>query len=413
MSSGFGIGSSGNDYNPDIGFKKSPQIDAFGRLRVSQVTTQFDAKQIHDNLPLFIDDEIIGSATNVYSSVDAQSTLGTSANADAVILQTKQRFNYQSGKSQLLFWTFNGMGNETNVIKRIGYFSSNTVSPFESNLDGFFLENDGTTMRVKVYRTGVLMDDKPRNEWTDPLDGTGVSGVSHDFADNTIVVCSFEWLGVGEIQYGIVKDGVIIPFLYLDHTNLAGVYMSSPNQPMRWELRQIGVGQGSMNVICSSVSSEGSINQLGKILSENIGVDFINANLTTLKYALLGITLQVSRANTLIDLLDFSVLSITADNLLIEVWLNPTVAGVFTYNNIANSSCSIAKGLAGGSNTVTGGTLLFSRYVSQQSATPILIENAIRLGMTIAGVTDKIVITAQPLTANADVFGSITWRELA
>jgi hypothetical protein len=392
-----------------ISYDKSPNIDAFGRLRVSQVTTQFDAKQLHDALPLFIDEETIGTGATSHDTTLAENELTTASNSDAVILQTKQRFNYQSGKSQLLFWTFNGMNNETNITKRIGYFSSNTTTPFNSTLDGFWLENDGTTLRIKVYRSGTEIDNVARSSWGDPLDGTGASGITHDFDKNTILVCSFEWLGVGEVQFGIVKDGVIIPFLYLDHTEIQGVYMSSPNQPMRWEMRQTGAGSGTMNVICSSVNSEGSINQLGKILSENLGTSFVNANSTGSKYALLGIRLQSAKVDTLVDLLDYSILSITNDNQLVEVWLNPTVTGTFTYNSITNSSVQIAKGAGA---TVSGGTLLFSQYVSRQSATPISIENAIRLGMAIDGTLDTIVVTTNPLSSNADVYGSITWREL-
>jgi len=396
-------------YINQISYDKSPNIDAFGRLRVSQVTTQFDAKQLHDNLPLFIDEETIGTGLATHSTTLAETELQTTAASDAVILQTKQRFNYQSGKSQLLFWTFNEFEVQSNITKRIGYFSSNTTTPFNSTLDGFFLESDGTDIRFKVYRSGTLVDNVVRSSWTDPLDGTGASGVNHDFDNNTIMVCSFEWLGVGEIQLGIVKDGVIIPFLYIDHTDEQNVYMSSPNQPMRWEMRQSGAGTGSMKVICASANSEGSINQLGKILSDNLGTTHVNANSTASKYALLGIRLQTARVDTLIDLINFSILATTNDNQLVEVWLNPTVTGTFTYNNVTNSSVQIAKGAGA---TVSGGTLLYSKYISAQDATPIELENALRLGMSIAGVVDEIVISTNPLTSNSDVLASMDWREL-
>jgi hypothetical protein len=192
--------------------------------------------------------------------------------------------------------------------------------------------------------------------------------------------------------------------------------MSSPNQPLRWEIRQTGAGTGQLQVICASVNSEGSINLLGKIFSENLGVASIAANTVGTRYALLGMRLDPNEADTLVDLLDFSVLASTADNQLLEVWLNPTVAGTFTYNTITNSTVQIAKGDTVGNpstTTVTGGTLLFSRYISQQSATEIEIDNALRLGMTIAGVSDTIVLTTTPLTSNSNVFGTLTWRELS
>lgn len=42
------------------------------------------------------------------------------------------------------------------------------------------------------------------------------------------------------------------------------------------------------------------------------------------------------------------------------------------------------------------------------------IDNAIRLGSTIAGVTDTLVLCARPIggSSNTDIEGSITWREI-
>ncbi len=186
--------------------------------------------------------------------------------------------------------------------------------------------------------------------------------------------------------------------------------MSSPNQPLRWEIIQGGATAGQFNYICGSVNSEGSLNQIGKILSDNLGTTWVNANSTSSKYALLGIRLQTTKADTFVDILDYSVLSKTADNQLVEVWLNPTITGTFTYSSVTNSSVQIAKGAGA---TSSGGTLLFSAYVSQQTAESVKIENAIRLGMSMAGVQDEIVLTTNPLTSNSDVFGAISWRELA
>jgi hypothetical protein len=406
-------------YLDDIGveFTDSANIDAFGRLRVSQVTTQLDIKQLHDQAPLFIDEVTSGTGNASHSTTNAMTTLTTSALNDYVVLQTFQRMNYQSGKSLLIFWTFNNMGPELNVTKSVGYFSTSTVAPYTADRDGIRLHSDGSDMRLQIYRTGTNTLNVAQADWDDPLDGTGPSGVTHDFDDNTIMAVDFEWLGVGRVRFYIVKDGGFIKIHEADFVGNGNsmVYMSSPNQPMRWELRQSGFGSGTLNAICSSVNSEGSINQLGKVLSENLGVATVNANTVGTKYALMGITLQSSKVDSLIDLLDTSTLTTTADNILLELWLNPTVAGTFTYNNVSNSSVAIAKGDTVGNpstTTVTGGTRLFSQYVAQKSATPLQIENAIRLGISIAGNTDKIVLTATPLTSNCDVTASLSWREL-
>jgi len=397
----------------DIKYADSPAIDAFGRARVSQVTTQFDAKQLHDKLPLFIDEVLGGGATATHSTINSETTLATALNTEYAIMQTKQKFNYQSGKSQLIFMTFSDFHVQTNIEKRIGYFSAQTTTPWYGTYDGLFLENDGTDISIRAYRSGTSTHNIPQSSWDDPLNGTGASGITVDWEKCQILALDFEWLGTGRVRWCLVINGTFVPFHYINNSNLTdNVYMSSPNQPLRWEIVQTSAGSGTFNYICGSVNSEGSINQTGRILSENTGTTHINANSTSIKYALIGIQLQATKSDTLIDLIDFTILSTTSDNQLLEVWLNPTVAGTFTYNAVTDSSVAIAKGATAGTNTVTGGTLIYSAYISQQQATPFNIENSIRLGQDIKGIADSIVVTCNPLTSNSKVLASMNWREL-
>lgn len=65
--------------------------DAFGRQRVSQVTTLLDVKHPNDKLPSIVDEELNGTATSVHSSANASVDMDTSADLDYVIRQTFQR----------------------------------------------------------------------------------------------------------------------------------------------------------------------------------------------------------------------------------------------------------------------------------------------------------------------------------
>lgn len=394
-------------------------IDAFGRLRVSELTTQFDGKQLHDGLPLYYDTEVIGTGAVAYSTTNAESSLTTAATSDAAIMQTKQRFNYMTGKSALGMQTFRNFHHQSNVTKRIGYFNSNTTTPFNSNLDGFYLETDGTDISFVISKNGTKNTIKQTNWNIDKVDGTGASEVDLDLGvetGNLLIWYNFEWLGVGAITFGFICNNQYIQCHREDHVLSDGVYMQSPNHSLRAEIRQSGAGSGVFNYICSTFNTEGAINPLGKILSSNLATSTVNANSVGTNYALIGIRLNSSKVDTLVDVLDYSVLSITADNQLIQLWLNPTVAGTFTYNSITNSSVSVAKGDTSGNpsaNTVTGGTLLYSDYISSQQSFNISVQNAIRLGMSIDGTLDTIVLTTTPLTSNSDVTASIKWRELS
>ena len=188
-----------------VRYEDSPNIDANGRLRVSQLTSQYDGKQLYDKLPLFVDEEIIGLGRADHNLTFAKTEIVTPTNGDDVILQTKQRFNYQSGKSQLILFTFENFGGS---------------AAFSDNLS------------VVTTRSGTETSRVIRADWDDPLDGSGVSGVTHDFRDNTIFAIDYEWSGVGRVRYYIKKNGVFILFHSVDFTNETDVYMASPNQPL-------------------------------------------------------------------------------------------------------------------------------------------------------------------------------------
>ena len=65
----------------------------------------------------------------------------------------------------------------------------------------------------------------------------------------------FQWLGVGRVRFGVVIDGQFKLFTTSTGTNnLDNVYMKSPNQPVRYEIRSVSGGaSGSFNMICSQV----------------------------------------------------------------------------------------------------------------------------------------------------------------
>lgn len=403
-----------------ISLNKNGQIDAFGRLRVSQVSTLFDSKFLHDKQTLFWDEETSGGAeTSTHSTLTADITMTTSNAGEYVVRQTFQRFNYQSGKSQQIFMTFSQFENQSNITKRVGYFSSATTGSFDSDFDGIFIENNGTEVSIKVYRTGIEVFNVAQSDWDDPMDGTGESSQTIDWSLSQILMIDFEWLGVGVVRFSLVVDGVIYPFHTTKNANVKQlVYMSTPNQPLRYEIRQTGVGSGAMRQICSTVGSEGSMNEVGKILGQNMGVSFINANSTSVTYALMGIRLNSSEVDSAVDILSVTAIALTTDSFLYKIILNPTVAGTFTYNDVTNSSVQIATGDTASNpstTTVTGGTLLSSGYIKSEDGgignLNASIVSAIRLGMSIGGTLDEIVFCVQPITTNLDILGSIEWRE--
>lgn len=387
----------------------SGSIDAFGRWRVSEPFTIFDSKQLFDNLPFFWDDaETSGSGTSSSHSVnEAATTISVGATtAGTRVRQTYQRFNYQPGKSQQILLTFGEFDTATGITKRVGYFDAD---------NGLFFESDAGTVKA-VQRskvTGSVVDTAvSQASWNiDTMDGSGKSGITLDFTKTQIAIIDFEWLGVGRVRMGWVVNGLIYYcHEFLNANNLATVYMSTPNLPLRYEIENDGTGAADDFVqICSSVSSEGGQDDNGILRHADSGA--ISGLSTGNTYALIGLRLQSSKLGGIVEIETLSLLASTVnDQAHWELIFNPTVAGTFTYSNETNSVVQTATGSS--SNTITGGTKIDGGYFSTSQSTTVSVPNALRIGADISGTVDEVVLACTPVTNNITVQSSLTWREL-
>lgn len=407
----------------------SASIDAFGRWRVSNPQTLFDSKNIFDddglaadveNQPLFYDNaETSGSGTGTsYNANESSQTLTVSAStAGTRVRQTKMRFNYQPGKSQLIIMTFNINGCKSGITKREGVFDEN---------NGLFLQGVGGAYSFvrRTKASGNVVDNAvAQNNWNiDRMDGTGKSGITLDFTKTQILFIDFEWLGVGRVRMGFVVDGKI----YYAHefnnaNNLGVVYMSTPNLPLRSEIVNSGTGGAdSLIQICSTVISEGGSEDLGMVRYASTAGTHLDANTENTIYALIGIRLKSEYIGATVKQLHTALQLHTASSKVEWVIkLNPTVAGVFTYNDQTNSAVQIALGAT--ANTVTDGIDINGGFIESGGVTSGSagsdsrgLANAIYLGSKIDGTVDTLVLCVRPIagSTNVDIEGSLTWREL-
>ena len=246
-------------------------LDAFGRLRVSSPTSIFDSKQPYDNQPLLFDVFTAngGSVTYVQNKAASEVVSGLAANGRA-LRQTKRYLNYQPGKSQLIIITFNGNGFVENATKRIGYFDDD---------DGIFLQmtSSGPSAVVRSSTSGAPVEEVvPQADWNiDKMDGTGPSGLTIDFTKAQILVIDFEWLGAGTVRLGFDVGQSVVYFHAFEQANKNnGVYMQTPNLPVRWEVENTGVPPVAplIESICCSVQSEGGLSPLSTTRSADRGI---------------------------------------------------------------------------------------------------------------------------------------------
>lgn len=416
--------------NEGIAAADSASIDAFGRWRVSNPQTLFDSKNIFnddgladnvENQPLFYDNQETsgsGTGTSYNANESSQSMSVGDTTAGTRVRQTKMRFNYQPGKSQLVLLTFNMDGAASGITKREGIFDDQ---------NGLFLELDednAVNFVRRSYATGSAVDNKVEQaNWNlDKMDGTGASGVTLDWTKTQIMFIDYEWLGVGRVRMGFVVDGKIYyAHEFNNSNNLGVVYMSTPNLPLRSEISNDGNGAAdTITQICSTVISEGGSQELGVLRYASTAGTHVDANTENTIYAVLGIRLKSEYIGASIKILNASIqIQTGSDRLEWKLILNPTVAGTFTYADQTNSAVQIAKGAT--ANTVTGGIDItggFAESGGNQSgnvgSAERGIDNALLLGSLIDGTVDSIVLAVRPIggSADVDVEGSLTWREL-
>ncbi len=390
--------------------------DSFGRLRTASIDTLFDSKMIHDNLPLFWDDqEVSGSGTTSTYNQDRASVkmLVAGTTAGKRVRQTFQHFNYQPGKSQLIYMTTVPIssGGGTGITSSVGYFDDNNGSMFQ------IIEGVPTfTLRSSV--TGSPVDNAaPQGEWNgDNMDGNGPSGVVLDATKAQILWWDMEWLGVGSMRCGFIIDGAFIICHQFHHANIINsVFMSNPNLPLRYEIENDGTGvQSELEHICSTVISEGGQDtraQLHAISTEGIGITPTAKTLS----AVIGIRLKAAQLNRTIDISNVSMLDDGKTSFEWSIYFNPVVAGTFTYADISNSSVQIAIGDAAATNTVTSGHRAAGGVVASSIQAPglidIAISNAVRLGAAIDGTPDTMVLCCFPYGANAEIDAAMNWKE--
>lgn len=231
------------------------QSDAFGRLRISEPFTLGDYKHLYGIDPNFIDKLSNGGSIQFVKN-KACCTMTTSSNpSSSVIHQTKFYHHYMPGKSQVILSSICFGDAQTNVTKRTGYYDDK---------DGIYFEQagDGTlSWVVRSFVSGVATENrKTQAEWN-------LNTVSWlDITNTQLVIIDFQWLGVGQVRVGFAHDGdIIYVHEFLHSNNLATVYMSNPNLPVRCEIFNTGATTGgTMDQICSTVFSEGGYVEAGQ-----------------------------------------------------------------------------------------------------------------------------------------------------
>lgn len=393
-------------------------LDAFGRLRVSNPLTLFDSSHRYSDNNLWVN-QITGTAAATFNQDEGLVNLTVgSANNDEIVRETIKVFAYQPGKSLLAMSTFVMGTAKANLRQRVGYYGA---------ANGIYFERDGTSLYMveRSSVTGVTVNTRvAQADWNqDPLDGTGPSGITLDASKAQILYMDVEWLGLGTVRTGFIIDGVFVPAHNFNHANLVNTtYITTASLPLRYEMKNTGAttGASTLKQVCSTVISEGGYQLAG--VQQSIGTAVTSPRTLTTAgtaYPVVSIRLKTTRLDAIVILTAVSILGITNNaNYQWQVVASGTTTGGTWVS--AGTNSGVEYNITGTSFAIGSGRILASGYFqgSNQGASPVDILKEALFASQLE--RDPFTPTAYELTlvctaaANGNqVLGSLDWEEVS
>ena len=401
--------------SPAISYSNSPNIDAFGRLRVSTPFTLFDSSHRFADNGLWSTATATGGAATFNSSQGLVDLAVTAASGSEVVRETTKIFSYQPGKSLLVLNTFVMSAAKTGLRQRVGYYGAE---------NGYYLEqNDSTVSFVERSSVSGSLVDTPvaQASWNvDPLNGSGPSGITLDLTKAQILFMDLEWLGVGTVRIGFVIDGNFYVCHKFQHANIiASTYITTASLPLRYEITNTAAtsGASTLKQICSTVLSEGGYELRGS--QQAVGTPITSPRTLTTAgtfYPIVSIRLKSTRLDAVVLATAISVIGNTAANYNWQVVNSGTTTGGSWVSAGANSS--VEYNLTGSS--FTGGRILASGFFTATANTSVsvdilraaLFNNQLeRDGLT--GTPNEFTVILAAGTNNETAFVSMDWEEIS
>lgn len=404
-------------FNSEVSYSNSPNIDAFGRLRVSNPFTLFDSSHRFDDNGLWSTSTATGGAATFNAAQGLMDLDVTAASGSKVVRETIKVFSYQPGKSLLVLSTFVMSPAKTGLRQRVGYYGTN---------NGYYLEqNDSTVSFVeRSFVTGAVVNTPvAQASWNvDPLNGSGPSGITLDLTKAQILFMDLEWLGVGTVRIGFVINGNFYVCHKFHHANIiASTYITTASLPLRYEITNTAATSGASELkqICSTVLSEGGYQLNG--LQQAIGIPITSPRTLTVAgtfYPIVSIRLKTSpdRLDAIVICTAISIIATSTGNFNWQVIASGTTsAGTWVD---ATGGSSVQYNLTGTS--FTGGRILASGFfsVSNQGSTQVdILKEALfktqleRNGLT--GTPFELTIVIASNGGGDTVLASMDWEEIS
>jgi hypothetical protein len=408
--------SSYNIISSEISFANTPNIDAFGRLRVSNPFTLFDSSHRYSDNGLWSTGSATGGTATFNSSQGLVDLGVTAASGSEVIRETVKVFSYQPGKSLFVLSTFVMNTAKTGLRQRVGYFGAD---------NGYYLEQNNSTVSFveRSSVTGALVNTPiAQASWNvDPMDGSGPSGITLDLTKSQILFMDLEWLGVGTVRIGFVINGNFYVCHKFHHANiLPYTYITTASLPLRYEITNTSATSGvsTLKQICSTVLSEGGYELSG--LQQAVG-NPINSPRTLgtagTFYPVISLRLKTTRLDGIVIPSALSAMPISTGNFNWRLIAAGTTTGG-SWVSAGTNSC-VEYNISAGT-TFTGGRILASGFfnASNQGTSQIDIskESLFKFQLERNGLTStpfELTLVIASDSGSDTVVASLDWEEIS
>lgn len=393
-------------FNNEITFERNQQLDAFGRLRVSELNTYFDSPLKHHEEIYIWDTLTEGSGSWNYSFSQNMLLADVTGNGDRVLRQTKEYFQLQNGKSHFGFMGVVFGSTTTGVTKNAGVFDSDNGFMIRQTGDGsmHFVVRSSASGSVQEFTVA-------QNAWNlDKLDGTGPSGITVDFTKLQILSFDMSYSGNGSVRFGVMVDNEIVYAHQSSSFNLYEVNnFTTPSLPMSYEISSTS-GASSIKQQSSCIMVEGNYEERGVQRSVNTGTSALNINSLT---PVLNIRLKPQYRKGLIIPESYNILQTSTNTTLYyAIYMFTTVTGGTWVDSQSGTNC-IAQ-VNTGATSFSGGILIDSGYLPAKATGTVSekFKNILRLAGNIAGTTDILTVAIAGVGGSVPTFASLNYYEV-
>jgi hypothetical protein len=247
-------------------YEGNPQLDAFGKLRVSGATLLGDYVFSNSFLPIQFSTNMAKGANVSWDSNKRAALLTNPTTTGALVAHTTNTYHHYTPGSSHLFMATLALGDsgKPNLGRAWGLFDFQNGFHFvhrEYPLGsgqyklGIVIKSDVTGSAVDTY---VWQDD-----WNiDRLDGTGRSQMIIDVTKDNLYWLDVQWLGAGRARFGVYHNGQRVTCHEYYHDNRFPQSISATaSLPICFSQRNFGTtgSTSEMRVFCSAVWTESPI----------------------------------------------------------------------------------------------------------------------------------------------------------